>query len=81
MIAAASTPEKLAAASARVPRPRSSTSTRTSRRGRGELTDGGVDVVIDPVGGPHSEPALGATRSMGRYLVIGFAAGAIRPCR
>lgn len=42
-----------------------------------ELTDGGADVVVDPVGGPHAEPALRATRWGGRYVVIGFAGGGI----
>ncbi|MEJ7584513.1 MAG: NADPH:quinone oxidoreductase family protein [Acidimicrobiales bacterium] len=42
-----------------------------------ELTGRGADVVIDPVGGPHAEPALRSLRSLGRYLVIGFAAGPI----
>ncbi len=42
-----------------------------------ELTDGGVDVVVDPVGGRHSEPALRALRTFGRFCVIGFAAGPI----
>jgi NADPH2:quinone reductase len=37
----------------------------------------GVDVVFDPVGGPHSEPALRGTGWRGRYLVIGFAHGEI----
>jgi NADPH2:quinone reductase len=42
-----------------------------------ELSDGGVDLVVDPVGGRVSEPALRALRWMGRYLVIGFAGGDI----
>ncbi|MEJ2132779.1 MAG: NADPH:quinone oxidoreductase family protein [Gammaproteobacteria bacterium] len=42
-----------------------------------ELSDGGVDVVVDPVGGDLAEPALRALGYLGRYLVIGFAAGAI----
>ena len=43
-----------------------------------ELTGGaGVDVVYDPVGGDLAEPALRALREFGRFLVIGFAAGAI----
>jgi NADPH2:quinone reductase len=42
-----------------------------------ELTDGGADVVVDPVGGRHSEPALRATRSFGRFCVVGFASGPI----
>lgn len=42
-----------------------------------ELSGGGVDVVFDVVGGGLAEPALRALRSMGRYLVVGFAAGEI----
>jgi NADPH:quinone reductase len=43
-----------------------------------ELTGGvGADVVYDPVGGPHSEPALRSTAWKGRFLVVGFAAGDI----
>ena len=43
-----------------------------------ELTAGaGVDVVYDPVGGEHAEPALRSLGFGGRYLVIGFASGTI----
>ena len=42
-----------------------------------ELSGGGVDVVVDPVGGRHTEPALRATRHLGRFCVIGFASGPI----
>ena len=42
-----------------------------------ELSGGGVDLVVDPVGGPLAEPALRALRMGGRYLVIGFAGGEI----
>jgi NADPH2:quinone reductase len=42
-----------------------------------ELSGGGVDVVFDPVGGPHAEAALRALGWRGRFLVIGFAAGGI----
>jgi NADPH2:quinone reductase len=42
------------------------------------LTNGnGVDVVYDPVGGPHSEMALRSIAWRGRFLVVGFAAGEI----
>ena len=42
------------------------------------LTDGrGVDVIVDPVGGPYSEPALRSIAWRGRLLVVGFAAGEI----
>lgn len=42
-----------------------------------ELTGGGVDVVVDPVGGEFAEQALRTLRWSGRYLVVGFASGAI----
>lgn len=42
-----------------------------------EISGGGVDVVVDPVGGRHSEPALRALAPFGRLLVIGFASGPI----
>ena len=42
------------------------------------LTNGrGVDVVYDPVGDRYAEPAFRGIAWNGRYLVIGFAAGAI----
>jgi NADPH:quinone reductase len=41
------------------------------------LSNGGVDVVVDPVGGDFAEPALRAMAWKGRYLVLGFAAGKI----
>ncbi|MFL5253602.1 MAG: NADPH:quinone oxidoreductase family protein [Rhodopila sp.] len=42
------------------------------------LTGGrGVDVIFDPVGGAHAEPALRSIGWQGRYLVVGFAAGEI----
>ncbi|MCO5129953.1 MAG: NADPH:quinone oxidoreductase family protein [Xanthobacteraceae bacterium] len=37
----------------------------------------GVDVVLDPVGGPYSEPALRSLGWRGRYLVVGFAEGTV----
>lgn len=42
-----------------------------------ELTDGGAQVVVDPVGGDVAEPALRALGDGGRYLVVGFASGTI----
>jgi NADPH2:quinone reductase len=42
-----------------------------------EITGGGADVVVDPVGDRHAEPALRSLRGGGRYLVVGFAGGAI----
>ncbi len=41
-------------------------------------TDGqGPDVVFDPVGGKYAEPAFRSIAWRGRYLVVGFANGAI----
>jgi NADPH2:quinone reductase len=37
------------------------------------LSGGGVDVVIDPVGGPYAEAALRAMAVGGRFVVVGFA--------
>ncbi|MDI4666310.1 NADPH:quinone oxidoreductase family protein [Xanthobacter autotrophicus] len=37
----------------------------------------GLDVVYDPVGGEMAEQALRALGSLGRFLVVGFAAGEI----
>jgi NADPH2:quinone reductase len=42
-----------------------------------QISGDGVDVVIDPVGGRHSEAALRATGHLGRFCVIGFASGPI----
>jgi NADPH:quinone reductase len=42
-----------------------------------ELTGGGADVVIDPVGGPYAEEALRAMRRGGRFVTVGFASGEI----
>ena len=48
------------------------------RDGLKALTDGkGPDVIYDPVGGELAEPAFRSIAWRGRYLVIGFAGGAI----
>lgn len=41
------------------------------------VAPGGVDVVLDPVGANMFEPAFRSLAKGGRYLVIGFAGGAI----
>jgi NADPH:quinone reductase len=40
-----------------------------------EISGGGADVVLDPVGGDIAESALRSLRTFGRYLVVGFVAG------
>jgi NADPH2:quinone reductase len=42
-----------------------------------EITGGGTDLVVDPVGDRYAEPALRSLRPFGRYLVVGFAGGSI----
>lgn len=40
-----------------------------------ELVPHGCDVVLDPVGGAYTEPALRSLARGGRHLVVGFTAG------
>ncbi|MFT4124710.1 MAG: NADPH:quinone oxidoreductase family protein [Gordonia sp. (in: high G+C Gram-positive bacteria)] len=42
-----------------------------------EITAGGAQVVIDPVGGPYAEQALRAIAWGGRFVTLGFAQGEI----
>lgn len=42
-----------------------------------EITGGGADLVVDPVGDRWAEPALRAIRWGGRFVVVGFAGGEI----
>ena len=37
----------------------------------------GVDVILDPVGGPFAEPGVRSMAWFGRYLVVGFTSGEI----
>lgn len=41
------------------------------------LLPDGADVVVDPVGGDLSEPALRSLRWGGRFVTVGFASGTI----
>ncbi|HWD53360.1 MAG TPA: NADPH:quinone oxidoreductase family protein [Acidimicrobiales bacterium] len=77
VIAAASTKEKLDKALAMGAEATISYEDEDLKVRARELSGGGVDVVIDPVGGRHSEPALRATGPFGRFCVIGFASGPI----
>jgi NADPH:quinone reductase len=42
-----------------------------------ELSDGGVDLVIDPVGGDRFTDSLRSLREEGRLVVVGFTGGSI----
>lgn len=78
VIAAASSPEKLAAAKARGATHLINTTTEDLRARLKEIAgDRGVDVVYDPVGGDLFEPALRSLAWNGRLLIIGFASGRI----
>ena len=77
VIAAASTSDKLEAAVAMGAGATIAYEEEDLKTRARELSGGGVDVVVDPVGGRHSEPALRATRLLGRFCVIGFASGPI----
>ena len=41
------------------------------------MQDRGVDVILDPVGGEYTEPAVRSMAYFGRYLVVGFTSGEI----
>lgn len=77
VIAAASTPAKLAAARASGADETVNYAEEDLKSRIREITGGGADIVVDPIGGPHAAPALRALAPNGRYLVIGFAAGDI----
>jgi len=77
VLAAASTPEKLdvcrqRGAEATVDYSRDDLKARIR-----EVTGGGARVVIDPVGGRYSEPALRGLGRGGVFVTLGYAAGAI----
>lgn len=46
-----------------------------------ELAPEGIDIVVDPVGGPLTETAFKTLRWGGRHLMLGFAEGAIPSLR
>jgi NADPH:quinone reductase len=78
VIACASSDDKLAACRAHGADAVINYATEDLRPRIKELTDGrGVDVIVDPVGGPFTEPALRSIAWRGRLLVVGFAAGDI----
>ena len=77
VIAAASTPEKLALCVERGATATIDTSSESVKDRARELSGGGVDVAIDPVGGPLSEQALRALGFDGQLVIVGFASGEI----
>ncbi len=78
VIAAASTPEKLAICREHGADELINYRSEDLRERIKALTDGkGVDVIYDPVGGEYTEPALRSMAWRGRLLVVGFANGEI----
>ncbi len=78
VIAAASSAEKLAVCAEHGADELINYSSEDLRARLKEITGGkGVDVVYDPVGGELFDVALRSCTWRGRYLVVGFAAGAI----
>jgi NADPH2:quinone reductase len=77
VIAAASSPDKLEAAELMGAEATIAYEDEDLKTRARELSGGGVDVVVDAVGGKHAEPALRATRWSGRFCVVGFASGTI----
>jgi len=77
VVAAASSPDKRAAALAMGAYAAIAYEEEDLKTRARELAGGELDVVVDPVGGHHSEPALRALGPFGRFLVIGFASGPI----
>ena len=78
VIAAASSDEKLALARKAGAQETINYTTEDLKARAKVLTGGhGVDVVFDPVGDRFAEPAFRAIAWQGRYLVAGFAGGAI----
>ena len=81
VIAAASSDQKAAAASeagadATIVYPKDSIEPRAlSQLFKDAVGSGGADVILDPVGGDYTEPALRSIGWEGRFLVVGFPAG------
>jgi NADPH2:quinone reductase len=77
VIAAASTPDKLALCRQRGAEHTVNYVAHDLRDAVRAIIPDGADVVIDPVGGPAAERALRSTRWGGRFVTLGFASGDI----
>jgi NADPH2:quinone reductase len=75
--AVASSQEKLAAAASYGARRRIDHRSVDLRQALREQLPDGADVVVDPVGGALSEPALRALHWGGRFVTVGYASGEI----
>jgi NADPH:quinone reductase len=77
VIAAASSEDKLAVCRARGAVHTIDYSTEDLRERVRQAAPNGLDVVIDPVGGPMAELAIRSTKWGGRFVTVGFASGEI----
>jgi NADPH2:quinone reductase len=78
VIAAASSPERVALTLARGAAAGIDYTAEDLKQRIKDLTDGrGADVIVDPVGGPYAEAALRASRWGARFVCVGFASGEI----
>ncbi len=77
VVAAASSDEKCAVARAHGADDVINYSTEELRAGIKRTCHAGPDVIFDPVGDKYAEPAFRSIGWRGRYMVIGFAGGAI----
>ncbi len=75
--AVASSPEKLDAARAQGATRGIDHGAVDLRQALREQVPDGVDVVVDPVGGPHAEAALRALHYGGRFVTVGYASGEV----
>ncbi len=77
VLAAASSSEKLALCLQRGAEAGVNYNTEDLKARIKEITGGGADVVVDPVGGSSAEQALRALGWGGRFVTVGFASGEI----
>jgi NADPH:quinone reductase len=75
VLAAASSPDKLAVCRERGAEAVVDYDREPLKERMKEITGGGADVVVDPVGGPYAEEALRATRFGSRFVTVGYPAG------
>ena len=77
VIAAASSPDKLAACEALGVDATINYTTESLKDRAREISGGGVDVAVDPVGGELTEQALRSLGFDGQLVIVGFASGTI----
>lgn len=77
VLAAASSPEKLAVCAERGAAATVDYDREDLKQRIRDITGDGAQAVLDPVGGPYAEPALRSLARGGRFVTLGYAAGAI----